>query len=64
MSIQQIGSPNAIRLGFGPFELNVAGAFPRKANQVIPWWQSLRHPDCASQRGEVVGKPNDREGMA
>src|SRR6266852_2302102 len=36
MSIQQIGSPSAIRLGFGPFELNVAERSLRKANQVIP----------------------------
>src|SRR6202047_91730 len=36
MSIQQIGSPSAIRLGFGPFELNVAERSLRKANQVVP----------------------------
>jgi predicted ATPase/DNA-binding winged helix-turn-helix (wHTH) protein len=36
MSIQQIGSPGAIRLRFGPFELNVAQRSLRKANQVIP----------------------------
>src|SRR6266849_145204 len=35
-SIQQIGSPSAIRLRFGPFELNVAERSLRKANQVIP----------------------------
>src|ERR1700726_4107044 len=36
MSIQQIGSSSAIRLGFGPFELNVGERSLRKANQVIP----------------------------
>src|SRR6202521_3461735 len=36
MSIQQIGSPGAIRLRFGPFELNVAERSLKKANQVIP----------------------------
>src|SRR6201992_2860748 len=36
MSIQQIGSPSAIRLRFGPFELNVAERALRKADQVIP----------------------------
>src|SRR5277367_2413028 len=36
MSVQQIGSPGAIRLRFGPFELNVAERSLRKANQVIP----------------------------
>jgi predicted ATPase/DNA-binding winged helix-turn-helix (wHTH) protein len=36
MSIQQIGSPSAIRLRFGPFELNVAERSLRKANQLIP----------------------------
>jgi predicted ATPase/DNA-binding winged helix-turn-helix (wHTH) protein len=36
MLIQQIGSPTAIRLRFGPFELNIAERSLRKANQVIP----------------------------
>src|SRR5258708_12932657 len=36
MSIQQIGSPSAIRLRFGPFELNVAERSLKKVNQVIP----------------------------
>src|SRR6266705_2344069 len=35
MSVQQIGSPSAIRLRFGPFELNVAERSLKKANQVI-----------------------------
>jgi predicted ATPase/DNA-binding winged helix-turn-helix (wHTH) protein len=36
MSVRQIGSPSAIRLRFGPFELNVAERSLKKANQVIP----------------------------
>jgi predicted ATPase/DNA-binding winged helix-turn-helix (wHTH) protein len=36
MLVQQIGSPSAIRLRFGPFELNVAERSLKKANQVIP----------------------------
>src|SRR5258706_12519570 len=36
MSVQQIGSPSATRLRFGPFELNVAERSLKKANQVIP----------------------------
>lgn len=36
MLLQQIGSPGAIRLRFGPFELNVAERALKKANQVIP----------------------------
>jgi predicted ATPase/DNA-binding winged helix-turn-helix (wHTH) protein len=36
MSVQPIGSPSAIRLRFGPFELNVAERSLKKANQVIP----------------------------
>src|SRR6266699_1104678 len=36
MSVQKIGSPGAIRLRFGPFELNVAERSLKKANQVIP----------------------------
>src|SRR5712671_2976439 len=36
MSVQQVGSPSAIRLRFGPFELNVAERSLKKANQVIP----------------------------
>src|SRR6266536_4598398 len=35
MSVQQVGSPSAIRLRFGPFELNVAERSLKKANQVI-----------------------------
>jgi predicted ATPase/DNA-binding winged helix-turn-helix (wHTH) protein len=36
MSVQQTGAPSAIRLRFGPFELNVAERSLKKANQVIP----------------------------
>jgi predicted ATPase/DNA-binding winged helix-turn-helix (wHTH) protein len=36
MSVQQIGSPSATRLRFGPFELNVAERSLKKANQVLP----------------------------
>src|SRR6266702_1303632 len=36
MSVQQIGSPSAIRLRFGPFELNVGERSLRKADQVLP----------------------------
>src|SRR5258708_29814239 len=36
MSVQQVGSPSAIRLRFGPFELNVAERSLKKANQVLP----------------------------
>ena len=36
MLVQQTGSPSAIRLWFGPFELNVAERSLKKANQVIP----------------------------
>src|SRR5258707_3733323 len=36
MSVQQIGSREAIRLRFGTFELNVAERSFKKANQVIP----------------------------
>jgi predicted ATPase/DNA-binding winged helix-turn-helix (wHTH) protein len=36
MSIQQVGLSSAIRLRFGPFELNVAERSLKKANQVLP----------------------------
>src|SRR6201993_1760446 len=36
MSVQPIGSPNAIRLRFDSFELNVAERALKKANQVLP----------------------------
>src|SRR5882724_3732223 len=36
MSVQQVGSPSAMQIRFGPFELNVAERSLKKANQVIP----------------------------
>jgi predicted ATPase/DNA-binding winged helix-turn-helix (wHTH) protein len=58
MSIQQIGSPSAIRLGFGPFELDVAERSLRKANQVIPLGGRAYDILIAllENAGEVVGK--------
>ena len=58
MSIQQIGSPGAIRFGFGPFELNVAERSLRKANQVIPLGGRAYDILIAllENAGEVVGK--------
>src|SRR5260221_13605044 len=58
MSIQQICSPSAIRLRFGPFELNLAERTLKKANQVIPL--GGRAYDILmvllENAGEVVGK--------
>src|SRR5260370_7905485 len=58
MSIQQIGSPSAIRLRFGPFELNVAERSLKKANQVIPRGGRAYAILIAllENAGEVVGK--------
>src|SRR6266704_1071336 len=58
MSVQQIGSPSAIRLRFGPFELNVAERSLRKANQVIPLGGRAYDILIAllENAGEVVGK--------
>src|ERR1700704_5272866 len=58
MSIQQIGSLGAIRLRFGPFELNVAERSLRKANQVIPLGGRAYDILIAllENAGEVVGK--------
>src|SRR5882757_5346011 len=58
MSIQQIGLPSAIRLRFGPFELNVAERSLRKANQVIPLGGRAYDILIAllENAGEVVGK--------
>src|ERR1700760_4029961 len=36
MSVQQVGSSSAIRLRFGPFELNVAERSLSKASRIIP----------------------------
>src|SRR5207244_10506682 len=58
MSVQQIGSPSAIRLRFGPFELNVAERSLKKANQVIPLGGRAYDILIAllENAGEVVGK--------
>src|ERR1700680_3587013 len=58
MSIQQIGSPGAIQLRFGPFELNVAERSLKKANQVIPVGGRAYDILIAlfENAGEVVGK--------
>jgi predicted ATPase/DNA-binding winged helix-turn-helix (wHTH) protein len=58
MSIQQIGSPSAIRLRFGPFELNVAERSLKKANQVVPLGGRAYDILIAllENAGEVVGK--------
>jgi predicted ATPase/DNA-binding winged helix-turn-helix (wHTH) protein len=58
MSIQQIGSPGAIRFRFGPFELNVAERSLRKANQVIPLGGRAYDIliSLLENAGEVVGK--------
>jgi predicted ATPase/DNA-binding winged helix-turn-helix (wHTH) protein len=58
MPAQQIGSPSAIRLRFGPFELNVAERSLKKADEVIPL--GGRAFDIliilVEKAGEVVGK--------
>src|ERR1700736_4137520 len=58
MSIQRIGSPSAIRLRFGPFELNVAERSLTKANQVVPLGGRAYDILIAllENAGEVVGK--------
>src|SRR6266478_7533252 len=58
MSVQQVGSPSAIRLRFGPFELNVAERSLKKANQVIPLGGRPYDILIAllENAGEVVGK--------
>jgi predicted ATPase/DNA-binding winged helix-turn-helix (wHTH) protein len=58
MSIQPIGSPSAIRLRFGPFELNVAERSLKKANQDIPLGGRAYDILIAllENAGEVVGK--------
>jgi predicted ATPase/DNA-binding winged helix-turn-helix (wHTH) protein len=58
MSVQQVGSPSAIRLRFGPFELNVAERSLRKANQAIPLGGRAYDILMAllENAGEVVGK--------
>jgi predicted ATPase/DNA-binding winged helix-turn-helix (wHTH) protein len=58
MSVQQIGSLPAIRLRFGPFELNVAERALRKANQAVPLGGRAYDILTAllESAGEVVGK--------
>src|SRR3977135_2510346 len=58
MSVQQIGSRDAIRLRFGPFELNVAERSLKKANQVIPLGGRAYDSRIGllENAGEVVGK--------
>jgi predicted ATPase/DNA-binding winged helix-turn-helix (wHTH) protein len=58
MSIQSIGSPAAVRLRFGPFELNAAERSLKKANQVIPLGGRAYDILTAllENAGEVVGK--------
>jgi predicted ATPase/DNA-binding winged helix-turn-helix (wHTH) protein len=58
MSIQQIGAPSAIRLRFGPFELNVAERSLKKADQVVPLGGRAYDILIAllENAGEVVGK--------
>jgi predicted ATPase/DNA-binding winged helix-turn-helix (wHTH) protein len=58
MSVQQVGSSRAIRLRFGPFELNVAERSLKRANQVIPLGGRAYDVLIAllEQAGEVVAK--------
>src|SRR6266849_2555949 len=58
MSMQQIVSAGAIRLRFGPFELNVAERSLKKANQVLPLGGRAYDILIAllENAGEVVGK--------
>src|SRR5260370_6224943 len=58
MSVQQIGSPSAIRVRFGPFELNVAERSLKRTNRVIPLGGRAYDILIAllENAGEVVGK--------
>jgi predicted ATPase/DNA-binding winged helix-turn-helix (wHTH) protein len=58
MSVQQISPPSAIRLQFGPFELNVAERSLKKANQILPLGGRAYDILIAllENAGEVVGK--------
>lgn len=58
ISLPQIGSPGAIRLRFGPFELNVAERSLKKANQALPLGGRAYDILVAllENAGEVVGK--------
>jgi predicted ATPase/DNA-binding winged helix-turn-helix (wHTH) protein len=58
MSIQQLGSPSAIRLRFGPFELNVAERSLKRATQAVALGGRAYDILIAllENAGEVVGK--------
>src|ERR1700709_288625 len=58
MSIQQFGSPPAIRFRFGPFELNAGERSLTKANQAVPLGGRAYDILIAllENAGEVVGK--------
>src|SRR5216683_1127506 len=58
MSVQQVGSPIAIRIRFGPFELNAAERSLKKAGHVIPLGGRAYDILIAllESAGEVVGK--------
>src|SRR5271170_7676228 len=58
MSFQEVGPPGAIRLRFGPFEMNVVERFLKKANQVVPLGGRAYDILIAllENAGEVVGK--------
>src|ERR1700749_4790530 len=58
MSVLQTGSPRAVGLRFGPFELNVAERSLKKANQVVPLGGRAYDILIAllENAGEVVGK--------
>src|SRR3984893_16793816 len=58
MLIQQVGSPRAIRLRFGPFELNVAERSLKKGHQLVPLGGRAYDILIAllENAGETVGK--------
>ncbi len=58
MFVQRVGSPGAIRIRFGPFELNVAERSLKKANQALPLGGRAYDILIAllENAGEVVGK--------
>jgi DNA-binding winged helix-turn-helix (wHTH) protein len=58
MSVQKIGSPSAMRLRFGPFDLNIAERSLKKADQIIPLGGRAYDILIAllENAGKVVGK--------
>jgi len=58
MFVQRVGSPGAIRIRFGPFELNIAERSLKKANQALPLGGRAYDILIAllENAGEVVGK--------